>query len=90
MLRSLAKHVALISGGGSGLGRATAEHLVKAGARVVLIDLPTSPGAAVASELGANAVFCATDVLSEEQARDLRWHCAPAPPRDLALFAPHR
>ena len=70
MLRSaLGKHVALISGGGSGLGRATAEHLIQVGARVVLLDLPTSPGAAVASELGKNAIFCATDVTSEEQAR---------------------
>ena len=67
MLSRLAKQVAVISGGGSGLGRAAAEHLVKAGGRVVLLDLPSSPGAAVASELGTNAAFCPTDVTSEEQ-----------------------
>ena len=67
MLSTLAKHVAIISGGGSGLGRATAEHLIKSGARVVLLDLPSSDGAAVATELGENAAFCPTDVTSEEQ-----------------------
>ena len=67
MLSSLAKHVAVISGGGSGLGRAAAETLVKGGARVVLLDLPSSDGAAVAAELGENAAFCATDVTSEQQ-----------------------
>ena len=67
MLSKLAKHVAVISGGGSGLGRATAEHLVKSGARVVLLDLPSSDGAVVAELLGENATFCPTDVTSEEQ-----------------------
>mmetsp|Transcript_13692 Transcript_13692/g.27780 ORF Transcript_13692/g.27780 Transcript_13692/m.27780 type:complete len:258 (-) Transcript_13692:84-857(-) len=67
MLSTLARHVAIISGGGSGLGRAAAEHLVKSGARVVLLDLPTSNGAAVAKDLGDNAAFCPTDVTSEEQ-----------------------
>ena len=67
MLSKLAKHVAVISGGGSGLGRATAEHLVKSGARVVLLDLPSSDGAVVAERLGENATFCPTDVTSEEQ-----------------------
>ena len=67
MLSKLAKHVAVISGGGSGLGRATAEHLVKSGARVVLLDLPSSDGAVVAERLGENATFCPTDVTSEEE-----------------------
>ena len=67
MLSKLAKHVAVISGGGSGLGRATAEHLVKSGARVVLLDLPSSDGAVVAEQLGENATFCPTDVTSEEE-----------------------
>jgi NAD(P)-dependent dehydrogenase (short-subunit alcohol dehydrogenase family) len=67
MLGTLAKHVAVISGGGSGLGRAVAEHLIKSGARVILLDLPSSNGAAVATELGESAAFCPTDVTSEEQ-----------------------
>ncbi|MEU1164178.1 SDR family NAD(P)-dependent oxidoreductase [Streptomyces sp. NPDC005921] len=43
--------VALVTGGASGLGRAVVEELLCAGAQVVIADLPTSPGAAVAAEL---------------------------------------
>lgn len=59
--------VAVITGGASGLGRATAERLLSQGAKVVLVDLPTSAGAEVARELGANAAFCAADVTDEAQ-----------------------
>ena len=45
--------VALITGGASGLGAATAKRLFDAGASVVLIDLPSSAGAAYAAELNA-------------------------------------
>jgi NAD(P)-dependent dehydrogenase (short-subunit alcohol dehydrogenase family) len=50
--------VALVTGGASGLGAATAKRLFDGGASVVLIDLPSSAGAAYAAELnaaGANA-----------------------------------
>ncbi|MFE6233996.1 SDR family NAD(P)-dependent oxidoreductase [Cellulosimicrobium sp. NPDC057862] len=57
--------VALVTGGASGLGRATAEGLVAAGARVVLADLASSDGAAVAAALGDAARFVPTDVTSE-------------------------
>ncbi|WP_346927749.1 SDR family NAD(P)-dependent oxidoreductase [uncultured Arthrobacter sp.] len=43
--------VALITGGASGLGAATARRLFDAGASVVLVDLPTSAGDAFAAEL---------------------------------------
>ncbi|XAS68535.1 SDR family NAD(P)-dependent oxidoreductase [Micrococcaceae bacterium Sec5.7] len=46
--------VALITGGASGLGAATAKRLFDAGASVVLADLPSSAGAAYASELNAS------------------------------------
>lgn len=45
--------VALITGGASGLGAATARRLFGAGASVVLVDLPGSAGAAFADELNA-------------------------------------
>ncbi|MBP1137714.1 NAD(P)-dependent dehydrogenase (short-subunit alcohol dehydrogenase family) [Arthrobacter sp. PvP023] len=45
--------VALITGGASGLGAATARRLFDAGASVVLVDLPSSPGEAYATELNA-------------------------------------
>ncbi|MFS2127955.1 3-hydroxyacyl-CoA dehydrogenase [Pseudomonas sp. Pseusp97] len=58
--------VFLITGGGSGLGAATAKLLVSAGARVVLADVNAEAGAAQAAELGeANARFIRTDVCSE-------------------------
>jgi NAD(P)-dependent dehydrogenase (short-subunit alcohol dehydrogenase family) len=48
--------VALITGGASGLGAATARRLFDAGASVVLVDLPSSAGQAFAEELnGGNA-----------------------------------
>ncbi len=45
--------VALVAGGASGLGLATTEKLLAAGASVVILDLPASPGAEVADEAAA-------------------------------------
>jgi len=50
-------HAVLISGGGSGLGRATAQLLAKAGARVAVLDI-NEAAAAVAKEVGGFAVAC--------------------------------
>jgi NAD(P)-dependent dehydrogenase (short-subunit alcohol dehydrogenase family) len=57
---------ALVTGGGSGLGRATAEMLVGQGASVVIFDLPGSPGRQVAESLGESARFAPGDVTSAE------------------------
>ncbi|WP_091227589.1 SDR family NAD(P)-dependent oxidoreductase [Microbacterium sp. 3J1] len=57
---------ALITGGASGLGLATARALTAAGAVVTILDLPTSSGADIAEELGG--VFAAGDVTSPEDA----------------------
>jgi NAD(P)-dependent dehydrogenase (short-subunit alcohol dehydrogenase family) len=59
---------AVITGGASGLGLATATRLVEQGAHVVLLDLPTSNGEAVAKELGDRAHFVAGDVRSADDA----------------------
>lgn len=63
--------VALITGGASGLGAATARRLHAAGAAVVLVDLPhaAEAGAALAGELGERAVFAEADVTDEAQVR---------------------
>jgi NAD(P)-dependent dehydrogenase (short-subunit alcohol dehydrogenase family) len=57
--------VALVTGGASGLGRATAQALVAGGASVVLADLPSSPGAEAAAGMGDRARFVPTDVTDE-------------------------
>ena len=56
--------VALVTGGASGLGRATAERLGGLGARVVVLDLPGSDGKAVATALGGE--FAPADVTDPE------------------------
>jgi 3-hydroxyacyl-CoA dehydrogenase/3-hydroxy-2-methylbutyryl-CoA dehydrogenase len=59
---SLARRVALVTGGASGLGRATAEHLAKRGASIIICDLPASDGQNVARAIGPNCHFHPTDV----------------------------
>ena len=59
----LAGTAALVTGGASGLGLATAAGLVRAGAAVVIADLPGSSGEAAAHSLGG--AFAATDVTDE-------------------------
>lgn len=54
---------AVITGGASGLGEATARRLANLGVRVALLDLQKERGEAVASEIGG--VFCETDVTNE-------------------------
>ncbi len=58
--------VALVTGGASGLGLATTRQLVKSGGRVVVLDLPTSAGADVETELGDSVRFVPGEVTSEE------------------------
>ncbi len=67
---NLKDSVALITGGGSGLGEATAREFSSAGAKAAILDLPSSPGARVAESLGANALFVAADVISEKEVAD--------------------
>src|SRR6187200_1868108 len=56
---------ALVTGGASGLGLATARRLAAAGAAVTIVDLPTSAGADIATELGG--AFAPADVTDPEQ-----------------------
>jgi NAD(P)-dependent dehydrogenase (short-subunit alcohol dehydrogenase family) len=56
----IAGNAALVTGGASGLGLATARALAKAGARVTIMDLPSSAGEQMAAEIGGS--FVAADV----------------------------
>jgi 3-hydroxyacyl-CoA dehydrogenase/3-hydroxy-2-methylbutyryl-CoA dehydrogenase len=65
-MSKLAGLVCLVTGGASGLGRATVENFVRNGAKVVICDLPNSNGVKLSEELGPkNALFNPTDVTSE-------------------------
>ena len=58
---------AVVTGGASGLGRATAERLLAAGATVALLDRPASPGADAAKAMGQRAVFTPADVTNADE-----------------------
>ena len=55
---------AIVTGGASGLGRATAARVIAGGGRVAILDLERSPGAEVARDLGDRAAFVPADVTS--------------------------
>lgn len=57
--------VAVITGGASGLGAATARRLSGMGAKVAIFDLQEDKGQALAEELGAGVIFHKTDVTDE-------------------------
>ncbi|XP_022191616.2 3-hydroxyacyl-CoA dehydrogenase type-2 [Nilaparvata lugens] len=62
--------VGLVSGGASGLGKATVERIISQGGKAILCDLPTSQGAQVAQELGNNVIFCPVNVTSTEEVQN--------------------
>jgi NAD(P)-dependent dehydrogenase (short-subunit alcohol dehydrogenase family) len=59
----------LVTGSASGLGAATARRLAAAGANIVVADLNSATGKALADELGASAMFQVTDVTNEASAQ---------------------
>lgn len=64
----LAGVAAIVTGGASGLGGATAARLAKAGAKVTIFDLNTELGSAHAQEVGG--LFLSVNVADEAQVRD--------------------
>ncbi len=60
---------AIVTGGGSGLGAATAERLAKAGCRVAAVDIAEAAAQATAARIGGIAIRCdVTDAASAEAA----------------------
>jgi 3alpha(or 20beta)-hydroxysteroid dehydrogenase len=59
--------VAIITGAAQGMGAAHARRFVEEGAKVVITDLNEEKGAALANELGANALFVKQNVTNEAE-----------------------
>ena len=69
MAERLQDRVAVVTGGASGIGRATAARFAAEGAKVVVVDLNPEAGEAVASEIGGE--FVAGDVSNEDAVSEL-------------------
>lgn len=71
---SLKDKVAIITGAGSGIGRASAVQMSKLGAAVVVADIAEDRAATVAEEItraGGRAIACSVDVAEEDQIRQM-------------------
>ncbi len=73
-MKQLDERVAVVTGAASGIGKACVEVLGRRGARVVVSDLPNSPGEAVAAALrdeGIEALFIPCDISDADQVEEL-------------------
>ena len=69
---------ALVTGGASGLGAATARRLAAAGAHVLVVDLQDEPGEALAAEIGGGFVHAdVTDAAQVQAAVDAAMEMGP-------------
>jgi rhamnulose-1-phosphate aldolase/alcohol dehydrogenase len=60
--KSLARQVAIITGGGSGIGAATAKAMAKEGAEIAILDRDENAAKAIAKKIGGKALAIACDV----------------------------
>ena len=80
-------HSAIVTGGASGLGEATARELARQGAKVAIVDLNAALGKKVAADIGG--IFCACDITNTEsvQATMAKAEAAHGPARILMNVA---
>src|SRR5207245_393279 len=71
MTDELVGKVAVVTGGASGIGRATVELFVEEGANVVVADMNVDAGEEVAAKLAPAVAFKGTDVSNADQVQDL-------------------
>lgn len=71
MGQELTGKVAIVTGGASGIGRASVEVFVEAGARVVIADVNDDAGHELARQIGADAFYHHTDVSKPEQVQSV-------------------
>ncbi len=71
MVNDLVGKVAVVTGGASGIGRATVERFAEEGARVVIADVRPESGEDLAAALGADTAFHRTDVSNPDEVRAL-------------------
>ena len=62
--------VAVVTGGASGLGRATVRRFVKHGAKCAIFDMNEEKGNALVAELGDSVIFCNVNVTDEESVKN--------------------
>ncbi|MBC8322049.1 MAG: 3-oxoacyl-ACP reductase FabG [Candidatus Marinimicrobia bacterium] len=70
----LDKNVCIVTGGGRGIGRATAEKFVSEGATVIIADFDESTGTDTADILGEQCTFIKTDVSNSDSVKSLIKH----------------
>lgn len=83
---SLEGEIALITGGGSGLGLGIARCFVKAGAKVVIVGRRADVLARAAAELGQPASFVAQDITEVDQAAHLIQKAETAAGKPLSIL----
>src|SRR6266567_147898 len=77
-MNRLVGKVAVITGAGSGIGRASAKLFVVEGAKVVVAEIDVTLGEATAREAGAGARFVRTDVTDEDSVKQMVQHAREA------------